>query len=137
MENTKTILVIEIIEDDVSVQNALADKLSREGFSILEAKNGKEGLNMALTKHPDLILLDIKMPVMDGVTMLKFLRADQWGKNASVMVLSNLNDDKTISEALDQNTFEYYVKSDIKLEELISKVKERLGIASAKMEDKI
>jgi len=128
MENTKTILVIEIVEDDNSVQSALADKLSREGFSILEAKNGKEGLNIALTKHPDLILLDIKMPVIDGVTMLKFLRADQWGKNASVMVLSNLNDDKTISEALDQNTFEYFIKSDIKLEDLINKVKERLGI---------
>jgi len=133
MENTKTILVVEIVEDDVSVQNALAEKLSREGFSIIEAKNGKEGLNMALTKHPDLILLDIKMPVMDGVTMLKFLRADQWGKNASVMVLSNLNDDKTISEAVGQNTFEYYIKSDIKLEDLIKKVREKLGLAPAKI----
>jgi len=133
MENTKTILVVEIVEAEVSVQNALAEKLSREGFSIIEAKNGKEGLNMALTKHPDLILLDIKMPVMDGVTMLKFLRADQWGKNASVMVLSNLNDDKTISEAVGQNTFEYYIKSDIKLEDLIKKVREKLGLAPAKI----
>ncbi len=73
---TKKILVV---EDDVPELNALRDKFTREGFSILTAKNGEEGLAIALREHPDLILLDIIMPVMDGITMLVKLREDSWG----------------------------------------------------------
>lgn len=68
-----------IVEDDVPELNALRDKFTHEGFSILEAKNGEEGLATALREHPDLILLDIIMPVMDGMTMLVNLRKDPWG----------------------------------------------------------
>lgn len=129
MENTKTILVVEIVEDDPSLENAIADKLHHEGFSVLEAKDGKEGLEMALQKHPDLILLDIKMPVMDGIEMLKVLRTDDWGKKVPVIVLSNLSDNATIAEAIDRSTFEYFVKADIKLKEVIDKIKEKLNIS--------
>lgn len=127
MEN-KVILVVEIVEDDTSIKNALADKLHNEGFSVLEAKNGKEGLGLALEKHPDLILLDIKMPIMTGIEMLKLLRTDDWGKKVPVIVLSNLDDDVTISEAMDRNTFEYFLKADIKLKEVIEKIQEKLAV---------
>jgi len=126
MEN-KSILVVEIVEDDVSLESVLADKLHNEGFSVLEAKNGKEGLEMALQKHPDLIMLDIKMPVMSGIDMLKILRSDPWGEKVPVIVLSNMSDNETIAEAMDKNTFEYFVKSDVKLQELIEKIKEKLA----------
>ncbi|MCX6739581.1 MAG: response regulator, partial [Candidatus Parcubacteria bacterium] len=74
------------------------------------------------------ILLDIKMPVMNGIEMLKVLRTDEWGQTVPVIVLSNLSDTETIAEAIDKNTFEYFVKADTKLQEVIEKIKQKLGI---------
>lgn len=122
----KTILVV---EDEISILTALRDKFSLEGFTILEAKNGEEGLDAAFTNHPDLILLDIIMPVMDGVMMLKELRAgNEWGKNVPVIILTNLNDAKKVSEVVAHGAYEYLVKSDLKIEDIVKKVKEKLGI---------
>ncbi|MCX6736151.1 MAG: response regulator [Candidatus Parcubacteria bacterium] len=128
MENKKTILVVEIVEDEASITNVLTDKLHNEGFSVIKANNGKEGIDVAKEKHPDLILLDIKMPVMNGIEMLKVLRNDEWGQTVPVIVLSNLSDTETIAEAIDKNTFEYFVKADTKLQEVIEKIKQKLCI---------
>lgn len=118
MKNKKTIL---IVEDEVSMLNALRDKLTREDFFVLEAKNGKEGLEVALLEHPDLILLDVVMPIMDGMTMLKNLREDEWGKDAKVIILTNLSD-----VAVAHRSYDYLVKSDWKIEDVVAKVHERL-----------
>ena len=123
MENKKTILVV---EDEISLLNALRDKLTRENFAVLEAKNGEEGLEVALREHPDLILLDIVMPKMDGMTMLRKLREDLWGKSAKVIILTNLSDNEKVAEALEQKSYEYLVKSDWKIEDVVAKVRERL-----------
>lgn len=120
----KTILVV---EDEISLRSALRDKLTREGFAILEAKNGEEGLGVSLREHPDLILLDIVMPVMDGMTMLKKLREDTWGKTAKVIILTNLSESVKVAEVMAQGSFDYLVKSDWKLEDVVKKVKERIG----------
>ena len=128
MENKKTIL---IVEDEVSLLNALRDKLTHEGFSALEAKNGEEGLEVALREHPDLILLDIIMPKMDGMTMLRKLRNEnEWGKSIPVIILTNLT---SADEARNRDITElepsyYLVKADWKLEDVVSKIKERLGM---------
>jgi len=114
----KTILVV---EDESLLLNALCDKLTREGFAVLEAKNGKEGLEVALRKHPDLILLDIIMPVMDGMTMLKKLREDTWGKDVKVIILTNLSE---VSVA--HGSYDYLVKSDWKIEDVAARVRGRL-----------
>lgn len=124
MENKKKIL---IVEDETSLRNALRDKLMLEGFIVLEAKNGEEGLDVALRDHPDLILLDIIMPKMDGLTMLKKLREDVWGKNTKVILLTNLNDNEKVSEALLQGSYDYLVKSDWKIEDVVTKVRARLS----------
>ena len=116
-----------IVEDEVALLNALRDKFTREGFAVLEAKNGEEGLEIALREHPDLILLDIIMPVMDGMTMLAKLREDNWGKDAKVIVLTNLSDTEKVSAAMTKGTFDYLVKADWKLEDVVRKVRERLG----------
>jgi CheY-like chemotaxis protein len=120
----KTILVV---EDESSMRRVLVDKLSLEAFSVLEAKNGEEGLKIALEKHPDLILLDIIMPRMDGITMLKKLRDDEWGKKVEVILLTNLSEKEKIAEAMEQETFEYLVKTDWKIEDVVEKVKEKLA----------
>ena len=105
----------------------LHDKLVLEGFGVLEANNGEEGLAVALERHPDLILLDILMPKMGGLAMLKKLREDEWGKTARVIILTNYDDVEKIADALGNRVFEYYLKADTPLDELIRKVKENLG----------
>jgi DNA-binding response OmpR family regulator len=124
MENKKKIL---IVEDETSLRNALRDKLMLEGFIVLEAKNGEEGLDVALRDHPDLILLDIIMPKMDGLTMLKKLREDVWGKNTKVILLTNLSDNEKVSEALLQGSYDYLVKSDWKIGDVVAKIRARLS----------
>jgi len=115
-----------VVEDEESLRIALHDKLTREGFTVLEANDGAEGLALALDKHPDLILLDIIMPVMDGMTMLGKLREDVWGKNAAVIILTNLNDDERVQESIKHGAFEYLVKTDWKLEDVVTKIRAKL-----------
>ncbi len=69
-----------IVEDEATICNALRDKLAGAGFLVLAAKNGEEGLKAALKERPDMILLDILMPKMDGLAMLKQLRENAWGE---------------------------------------------------------
>lgn len=109
------------------MRNALRDKFMREGFIVHETKNGAEGLEVARHEHPDVILLDLVMPVMDGIAMLKKLRADPWGMDAKVIILTNLNDNAKLAEALAQGSHHYLVKANWKIEDVVGKVKEVLG----------
>lgn len=124
MENEqKTIL---IVEDEAALRRALSGKFKRAGFSVLEAGNGEEGLDIAIRKHPDIILLDVMMPVMSGMAMFKQLREDTWGKGARVIMLTNLNDPEYVAGAMEQGSYDYFIKSDWKIEDLVVKVNEIL-----------
>jgi DNA-binding response OmpR family regulator len=116
-----------IVDDEASLRKALSDKLTREGFLVWEAKNGEEGLEVALRQHPDLILLDIVMPVVDGITMLKNLRADAWGRDVKVIMLTNLNGSGKVADAIVWGTQDYLVKSDWRLEDVVAKIRKRLS----------
>lgn len=119
-----------IVEDEVPMLNALHDKLTREGFSVLTARNGEEGLKVALRDRPDLILLDVVMPRMDGITMLRKLRRESaWGRTARVIVLTNLSSDneqrnRDITET--EPAF-YLVKANWTLKDVVAKIRERLS----------
>jgi len=115
-----------IVEDDRSLLKILTEKFANEGYDISEAVNGEEGLEKALSLKPDLILLDILMPVMDGMTMLRELRKHEAGKNIPVMVLTNLSDPQKALEATEVQVFDYLVKSDWKLEDVVDKVQKKL-----------
>lgn len=118
-----------IVEDETPLRTAVSDILSFEGFVVFQAKNGLEGLELALKEHPDLILLDLMMPVMDGLTMLGKLRQDQaWGKDAGVILLTNINDPEKIAQATDAGTYDFLVKSDWNIEDVVKKIKSRLGV---------
>lgn len=119
--------VILAVEDEDPLRMVLRDVLTVEGYRILEAKNGIEGLEMALREHPDLILLDILMPKMDGLEMLKKLREDEWGRKVPVIVLTNLSDNEDIAKAVEEDVFEYFVKTDIKINEVITRIREKIG----------
>jgi len=115
-----------IIEDELSLRSVLAEKLKSEGFEVLEAKNGQEGLDFSISQKPELILLDIVMPKMDGLTMLEKLREDSWGKKVPVIILTNLSSGAEMSRSAENRVSGYLVKTDWKLEDVVKKIKEIL-----------
>ncbi|MFH1426514.1 MAG: response regulator [Candidatus Kerfeldbacteria bacterium] len=124
-EKKPTIL---IVEDDPFILEASTEKLSREGFTILQAKDGVQGLDMSMNQKPDLILLDILMPNMDGLEMLNRLRQDESGKNAHVIIITNLIKDESEREARRLGVDDYIIKANWSLGELTRKVKSVLGV---------
>lgn len=128
-------IVLLLVEDEKILANTLEEKLVSEGFTVLKAYDGEEGLKMALENHPNLILLDLLMPKVDGITMLKGLRKDSWGARAAVIILTNLESSDKISETLDVsfgNVFEYMLKTNWSLEDIVARIKERLQIKDSK-----
>lgn len=119
----KTIL---IVEDEKAMLDLLSKQLEREGYRVLRAGDGLSGLNIALKHHPDLILLDIVMPKTNGIDMLKKLRADEWGKQVPVTILSNLSDSAHVFDSLSNDVHDYLVKSDWSLKGILEQVAERL-----------
>ncbi len=126
---TKQSQKILIIEDEEDVRQALVDRLSREGFKTSQAKNGQEGLKIALKERPDLILLDIVMPKMDGITMMRKMRKDKWGRKVPIILLTNLSatEERIIKGLVEDEPSYYLVKSDWKIEDVVKKVKETLN----------
>ena len=125
MTDTKTVL---IVEDEPAVALALTDALSKEGFTIQTAKDGAEGLSQALAGHPDIVITDLKMPNMTGLEMVEKLRADEWGKSAKVLILSNLSDLDTLQNAMEKGAFHYMVKGDSNMSDIVAAVKKQLGV---------
>ena len=121
----KTVLVI---EDEKSLREAVVDILRIRGIISLAAKNGKEGMNMAFSAHPDLILLDLIMPEMDGMTTLNNIRADAWGANVPVIILTNLSEMNGYgaSEAATHGLTSYLIKSDWKIHDIADKIEKIL-----------
>ncbi len=104
----------------------LKKKFAIEKFEVLEAPDGKVGLESALRNHPDLILLDILMPVMDGMTMLGKLREDSWGKDVPIILLTNLSDGEKIAEAMKKGVYDYLIKADWNINDVVKKVRSKL-----------
>jgi DNA-binding response OmpR family regulator len=123
--NKKTIL---IVEDDRSLLRALVDKFKLKNFHVIDSTDGKRGLEMALKEEPDVILLDILMPKMDGITMLGKLRQEnKWGKRVPVIILTNVEPDNNMLQSIIEHKPAYYlVKSDFKIQEVVDKVEDCL-----------
>jgi DNA-binding response OmpR family regulator len=120
-----------IIEDEISLRGALEMKLTTEGFDVSGASDGKSGLEMALNEKPDLILLDLILPEMDGLTVLKKLRSSKEGEDIPVIILTNLSSSETVKKAMAEGSTDYLVKVDWKLDEVAKKVKKELGLQLA------
>ncbi|HUD05072.1 MAG TPA: response regulator [Patescibacteria group bacterium] len=125
METQKTIL---IVEDEKNLREAIADILRLKNYLPLEAENGKVGVEMALSKHPDLILLDLLMPVMDGMAALKKIRADAWGAKVPVIILTNLSatNEQLVEDMVTHKPMHYLIKSDWKLHDVVAKIEDIL-----------
>lgn len=112
-----------IIEDEKVLADSLGEKLTQEGFDVLLAEDGITGLDMAFQNEPDLILLDIVMPKMNGLEMLSRLRKDEWGKRVSVILLTNYENTTKMEEAKEYGVEDYLIKSGTKLQDIVDKVR--------------
>ncbi len=127
MEKNKKNSIL-VVEDDTALRKVLNDKLSDEGFEVYEAVDGEQGLKLATEKHPSIILLDIFMPIMDGVTMLSKLRSSgAWGKHVLVLVLTNSIDAQTIAKVSGLGATDFLIKSEWSLEALVERIRERVN----------
>jgi len=122
----KTILVV---EDEDTFLRPLSAKLAGEGFAVLAAHDGVEGLTLAREQKPDMILLDLKMPRMDGMAMLRKLRESEFGKTVPVLILTvlSINDDTRIRDVAELAPTYYVEKGEASLTEVVEKIREVLN----------
>lgn len=128
-DSTSRKKIVLVVEDDRPLRRVLKLKLENEGFKVYEAKDGEQGLAYAFSKKPDIILLDLLMPVKDGKDMLKELRKDEWGKNVNVVILTNLSNTEDVAEAMTDGVYEYFVKAETPLDSIVKVVQDRLSLA--------
>lgn len=117
-----------VIDDDEIVIKAIASQFESGQVKVFSARDGESGLRLAKKEHPDLTLLDLVMPKMDGMTMLQKLRKDRWGKSAKVVILTNLSDQEKVAQAVEKGTYDYLVKVNWNVTDVASLVKKKLGI---------
>ena len=118
-----------IIEDEDPMFEALANKFNNVGFETLGARDGEEGYKIAMEEKPDIVLLDIIMPKIDGMTLMKKIREDKkWGSVVPIIMLTNLSDPDSVSEATKYGVFDFLVKTDWRLDDVVSLAKEKLGM---------
>lgn len=114
-----------IVDDDLNNMVLFSDLLQVVGYEIIEATNGKQGIELAKARQPDLILLDIQMPVMDGYQAIKFLKRDTLTKNIPVIALTSyaMKGDR---EKLLGIGYDAYIPKPVIIDELLREVKELL-----------
>ena len=117
-----------LVEDEPAISEMYQFKFRKEGFSVAAAFNGQEGLEACKTQQPDIILLDLRMPVMSGDEMLKQLRQTDWGAAIRVVILTNISRDEAPHALRLLNVERYIVKSHHTPAQVVSIVKEILDI---------
>jgi two-component system phosphate regulon response regulator PhoB/two-component system alkaline phosphatase synthesis response regulator PhoP len=116
-----------IVEDDNFLSNAYRVKLTKAGYKIVLASDGQQAINTLESFIPDLILLDLVMPRMDGFAVLEKLKANELSAKIPVIVTSNLGQKEDIDRAINLGANSYVVKSDLSLDDLVKKIKAAIG----------
>lgn len=114
------------IEDESALQKTFETAFKKEGFEMISALDGETGLKLAEKEKPDLILLDLILPKIEGIEVLKKLKEDEKTKDIPVIVLTNLEDLEKIEKAMELGAKAYLVKAEFSLQEVVDKVKEIL-----------
>lgn len=122
---------IAIVEDELPIQSMYRLKLERDGFEVVTASNGREGLEVAEKHRPDLILLDLRMPLMGGDEMLARLRDTEWGATMRVIILTNISRDEAPHALRFLNVDCYVVKAHYTPAQVVAMVHNVLGTRPA------
>lgn len=118
-----------IVEDDKFLAELISTKLDKEGFDIVVANDGEEGINKAKQEKPRIILLDIMLPGVDGFEVLETLKKDQDAsiKNIPIIILSNFGQEEKVEKGLALGAVDYLVKANFTTGEIVQKIKEVLS----------
>lgn len=115
-----------IVEDDKDFLSILNTKFSSEGFLVLEAESGEQGISVAQEEKPDLIISDVLMPGIDGMEMVKKIRESN--EKVLIMFLTNIKDIDYTKKIKAMGGIDYLIKADLRINEIVQKVKDKLGI---------
>jgi CheY-like chemotaxis protein len=116
-----------VAEDDKLISNSLCEALKGAGFVPVPAYDGEEAVTKCKESAPGLLLLDIMMPKLDGISVLWELKANPATAEIPVVVLTNIGDVETISKIVEAGAVDYLLKSDQSVDDIIQKVKDVLG----------
>lgn len=119
---------IAIIEDDTVINQMYRMKFEADGFEVQLADNGRRGVAMVESFQPDLILLDLQMPQMDGAEALAEIRAHDWGKDIPVIILTNLGEEEAPKTLRAMGIHSYIVKADLTPSQVVSRAKDALNL---------
>ncbi len=117
---------IVLVEDDRFLANIYKTKFEMEGFKVTVEENGESGLAEIIKKKPDVVLLDILLPKMDGFTVLEKLKAESKTKDIPVILLTNLGQKDDVDKGLEMGAVDYLIKAHFKPSETVEKVKKVL-----------
>lgn len=127
MDEPKKIL---IIDDDFLVSDIYSMELQKAGYTTITANNGEAGLSKMQVEKPNLILLDIVMPGLDGLQVLDRIRSNPELSGVKVLLLSNLKDENTIKSGLARGANGYLIKPSLTPQQVVSEVNKELGIGA-------
>ncbi len=119
---------IAIIEDDQVINQMYRMKFEAAGFDVATASDGETGVAMVEKTKPSIILLDLQMPRMNGAEALKIIRSSPWGEKIPVIILTNLGEEEAPSSLRTLGIHSYIVKAELTPSQVVSRVKEALGI---------
>ncbi len=117
---------IAIIEDDVVISQMYRMKFEADGYEVQLANNGLRGVALVETFQPDMILLDLQMPEMNGAEALKEIRGHEWGKDIPVIILTNMGEEESPKEIRSLGIHSYIVKAELTPRQVAGRVKEAL-----------
>ncbi len=122
-EDKKKLLMI---EDDSFLRKLYRDRFKKEGFLFTEAISGEEGVNKIYQELPDVVLLNVLLPVKGGFELLREIKDDSKVKDIPVIILTNLGQEEDIEEGKECGATSYLVKANVKFSDVVEKVKEVL-----------
>lgn len=117
---------IAIIEDDLAISQMYSIKFEAEGYRVESAENGRLGLELIEKMHPDIVLLDLMMPEMNGDEVLIALRKTDWGKNIKVIILTNMGEQEAPEILKTLNVSAFIVKADMTPKQVAELVQSKL-----------
>jgi CheY-like chemotaxis protein len=120
-----------LAEDDRFLRRAAEAGFRQRGFTVLTAEDGEQALTVARAERPDVVLLDLIMPKLQGFEVLKALKQDPATTHIPVIVLSNLSGDQDVSRAMTLGAVAYFIKAHLSLQELVQKVADVLAGGAA------
>ena len=128
---SKTQKTILIVEDEEAMLEALANKFENKGFSVLRAHDGEEGYDVAVKEKPDLLILDIIMPRLNGMDLMEKIRSvEGWGSDVPIVMLTNVSDPDNVSRAAGLKVYDFLVKTDWRLDDVVNLIETKIGPAN-------